>query len=118
MANAGHYCMNTVHTNSIRSDAGTLTFSTHSVTNLVSGGQCIKDPITWITHGTMGAAATSMVLPHLLDVTPDMILVSPEGGPSAATEWWGTADASNVTIQVNIAPGSNVNFAVLLGVEN
>jgi hypothetical protein len=118
MLNAGHYCMYTVHTNSIRCDAGTLTFSINSNTKLVSGGQCIKDPITWITHGVMGATATSVVLPHLLDVPPDMILVSPEGGPSAATEWWGTADASNVTVQVNIAPGSNVNFAVLLGIEN
>lgn len=117
MMNAGYYCLQGTHTSTIRADAATLTFSANSNTKVLAGGQCIKAPAFWMTHGVMAAGTTSQVLPHLLDVVPTMILVSPEGGPSAATEWWGTADATNVTIQVNVAPATNVNFGALLGVE-
>jgi hypothetical protein len=67
----------------------------------------------------MPAAGTSVVLPHLLGATPDITLVTPNGGPTVSTlQWWAVADASNVTVQVSAAPAAAVNFSVLLGLIN
>ena len=117
--NVGGYCLQSSHTNTIRADAATLTFSLNSNTHILAGGQCIKEPAMWLTHGVMLAAGTSVVLPHLLDLTPDMMLVTPNGGPigGATRQWWATADASNVTVHVDVAPGSDVAFSVLLGLD-
>jgi hypothetical protein len=114
--NTGAYCLQSTGTNTIRVDAATLSYSVNSNANLAQGpGQCVKAPLVQALKGTMGSAATSVVVPHTLAAVPDTIVVTPEGGPSSATEWWGTADASNVTVHVNVAPGSSIAFGVIVG---
>jgi hypothetical protein len=70
-----------------------------------------------MTHGTMGSGATSVTLPHLLGVVPDMILIS-HGNPYNSTKWWASATATNVTVSCDNPPGSgSVTFWVQLGLD-
>jgi hypothetical protein len=119
MRNVGNFALQSTSGSTIRADAATLTFSAHSVGSILSGGQCIKEPVLWLSHGVMGAAATSVTVPHLLNLTPDMMLVTPNGGPlgGATRQWWVTATASDFTVHVDVAPGADVAFSVLLGLD-
>jgi hypothetical protein len=48
-----------------------------------------------------------------------MMLVTPNGGPlgGATRQWWVTATASDFTVHVDVAPGADVAFSVLLGLD-
>jgi hypothetical protein len=117
--NGGAYALQSAAGSIIRADAETVAFSTIGPTHILAGGQCLKAPGLWATRGQMPAAGTSVVLPHLLGATPDITLVTPNGGPTVSTlQWWAVADASNVTVQVSAAPAAAVNFSVLLGLIN
>lgn len=116
--NVGNSCLLSGTNNIVRCDSTSKTFSLNSNTNVLGGGgQCIRDTPVWMTHGTMGSGATSVTLPHLLGVVPDMILIS-HGNPYNSTKWWASATATNVTVSCDNPPGSgSVTFWVQLGLD-
>ena len=116
--NTGSYCLNAGTNSVIHADETTVAFSTNSGNNVLEGAQCLKTPGLWLSRGTMGAGVTSVSVGHLMNVVPDMVVVTPNAAWGAATQWWATADAANVVVHTNIAPGINVPYSVLLGVIN
>lgn len=83
------------------------------VTKLLDKGLEIEDHIRGTTGlATITAAATSVTFAHGLNRIPKLYAAFPTTTWGNSTKWWVTANATNVTITVDIAPGGNFIFLV------
>jgi hypothetical protein len=103
--------------NFIRSDSVCTFFSTASTAIAGNTGQIIPDnPMRNLGQLSIPPANTNANIAHFLGTAPTLFNVTAVTPIGTASTWWVTADATNVTVNLNVAPGSTATFDVQAGV--